>query len=102
MSSTQIVVGDYEISVIDDHIGFRRNPSDVFVDVSDSEWDPHRHYALSSEGYWEAQWRGHLIRRSDGSGENVLVDTGAGPGPTDMVPMAMRHHHIINIRHSNT
>ena len=86
MSSTQIVVGDYEISVVDDHIGYRRNPADVFVDVSTEEWDPHRDYALAPEGYWEAQWRGHLIRRVDGTGENILVDTGAGPGPYEHGP----------------
>ena len=34
MGSTQIIVGEYEISVVDDHIGLRRNPADVFVDVS--------------------------------------------------------------------
>ena len=86
MGSTQIVVGDYEISVVDDHIGLRRDPSDVFVDVTEAEWDSHRDYALAPEGYWEAQWRGHLIRRLDGSGENVLVDTGAGPGPYEHGP----------------
>ena len=86
MASTQITVGDYEISVIDDHIGFRRNPADVFVDVSGNEWDAHRDYALTPDGYWEAQWRGHLIKRSDGSGQNVLVDTGAGPGPYEHGP----------------
>lgn len=86
MSSTQIVVGDYEISVVDDHIGYQRNPADVFVDVSTEEWDPHRDYALAPEGYWEAQWRGHLIRRVDGTGENILVDTGAGPGPYEHGP----------------
>ena len=86
MGSTQITVGDYEISVVDDHIGFKRNPADVFVDVSSEEWDPHRHYALTSDGHWEAQWRGHLIRRVDGAGGNVLVDTGAGPGPYEHGP----------------
>lgn len=86
MGSTQIIVGDYEISVVDDHIGLRRNPSDVFVDVTEAEWDPHRDYALAPEGYWEAQWRGHLIRRVDGTGETVLVDTGAGPGPYEHGP----------------
>ncbi len=86
MGSTQIVVGDYEISVVDDHIGLRRNPSDVFVDVTEAEWDAHRDYALTADGYWEAQWRGHLIRRIDGTGESVLVDTGAGPGPYEHGP----------------
>ena len=86
MGSTQIVVGDYEISVVDDHIGFKRNPADVFVDVTSEEWDPHRRYALTPDGHWEAQWRGHLIRRVDGAGENVLVDTGAGPGPYEHGP----------------
>ena len=86
MGSTQITVGEYEISVVDDHIGYQRNPADVFVDVSSEEWDPHRHYALAPEGYWEAQWRGHLIRKVDGSGQNILVDTGAGPGPYEHGP----------------
>ena len=58
MGSTQIIVGDYEISVVDDHIGLRRDPSDVFVDVSDSEWVPHRHYALAPEGYWRRSGEG--------------------------------------------
>ncbi len=86
MGSTQIIVGDYEISVVDDHIGLRRDPSDVFVDVTEAEWDAHRDYALTADGYWEAQWRGHLIRRVDGTGKNVLVDTGAGPGPYEHGP----------------
>ena len=83
MGSTQIVIGDYEISVVDDHIGVERHPGDVFVDVSPEEWDPHRHYALNEDGLWISQWRSHLIRRTDGTGENVLVDTGMGPGPYD-------------------
>ena len=86
MGSTQIKIGEYEISVVDDHIGLRRNPADVFVDVSSAEWDPHRDYALTSDGLWEAQWRGHLIRRSDGRGDNILVDTGMGPGPYEHGP----------------
>ncbi len=93
MGSTQIVVGDYEISVVDDHIGFQRDPADVFVDVSAEEWDPHRHYALAPEGYWEAQWRGHMIRRTDGTGKNLLVDTGAGPGPYEHGP---RHGDLLD------
>ena len=86
MGSTQINVGDYEISVVDDHIGLRRNPADVFVEVTSAEWDPHRDYALTPDGLWEAQWRGHLIRRSDGRGDNILVDTGMGPGPYEHGP----------------
>ena len=86
MGSTQIVVGEYEISVVDDHIGLRRNPADVFVDVSSAEWDPHRDYALTPDGCWEAQWRAHLIRRSDAKRDNILVDTGMGPGPYEHGP----------------
>ncbi len=86
MGSTQIVVGEYEISVVDDHIGLRRNPGDVFVDVSSAEWDPHRDYALTPDGCWEAQWRAHLIRRSDAKRDNILVDTGMGPGPYEHGP----------------
>ena len=30
---------------------------------------------------YQSQWRGHLIRRADGTGPCILVDTGMGPGP---------------------
>ena len=83
MGSTHIAVGELEIFVIDDHIGSERNPADVFVDVPPEQWDPHRHYALNEDGMWVSQWRGHLIRRADGSGKQILVDTGMGPGPYD-------------------
>ncbi len=86
MGSTKIVVGDYEVWVVDDHIGVKREPGAVFVDVAASEWDVHRGYALTPDGYWEAQWRGHLIRRVDGTGPNILVDTGMGPGPYEHGP----------------
>ena len=86
MGSTQITVGDYNISVVDDHIGLRQDPADIFVDVTSEEWDPHRDYALTKQGLWQAQWRGNLIRRKDGKGRSVLVDTGAGPGPYENGP----------------
>ena len=39
---------------VGDHIGLRRNPADVFVEVTSAEWDPHRDYALTPDGLWEA------------------------------------------------
>ncbi len=86
MGSVQITVGEFEIFVIDDHIGLQRDPADVFVNVSSAEWEPHREYALNEYGKWESQWRGHLIRRADGIGDTVLVDTGMGTGPYDHGP----------------
>ncbi len=86
MGSTSITVGEYEVHLVDDHIGFQRNPADVFVDVTSAEWDRHRSYALNEEGLWQAQWRGHLIRRKSGEGENILVDTGMGAGPYEHGP----------------
>ena len=86
MSSTQYTVGAYEIFVIDDHVGDARDPADVFPRVSEKRWARHADYALEPDGTWLAQWRGHLIRRSDGVGDNILVDTGMGPGPYDHGP----------------
>lgn len=81
MSAKQHEIGSYEISVVDDHVSEPRDPADVFPDVSAGDWEPHADYALDREGKWIAQWRGHLIRRKDGVGDNILVDTGMGPGP---------------------
>ena len=69
------------MSIVDDHIGAPREASGTYPDVTPAEWDPYRGFALSSEGKHLSQWRGHLIRRSDGTGPVILVDTGMGPGP---------------------
>ena len=79
--SSSITVGDYEISIIDDHIGTTRKPLQVYPDVPESAWDPYRSFALDETGSWNAQWRGHLIRRTDGAGPKILIDTGMGIGP---------------------
>ena len=86
MSATQYTIGAYEIFVIDDHIGDPRDPAEVFPKVTEKRWARHADYALEPDGTWVAQWRGHLIRRSDGVGDNILVDTGMGPGPYDHGP----------------
>ena len=86
MSATQYTIGAYEIFVIDDHIGDPRDPAEVFPRVRPNLWERHADYALEADGTWLAQWRGHLIRRTDGVGDNVLVDTGMGPGPYSYGP----------------
>lgn len=53
----------------------------VFPSVRASAWDPYRSFALSPEGKYQSQWRGHLIQSALGDGPKVLVDTGMGPGP---------------------
>lgn len=79
--STEYAIGDYLVSTVDDHIGAPREKEAVYPDVTQQEWDPYRDIALNSDGKNQSQWRGHLIRRSDGSGPKILVDTGMGPGP---------------------
>ena len=79
--TTEYAIGDYVVTAVDDHIGTPREKRVVFPEVTDGEWEPYRDIALNNIGQWQAQWRGHLIRRSDGSGPVILVDTGMGPGP---------------------
>lgn len=79
--STELEIGEYTVSTIDDHIGTPRDPGAVYPDVAESEWEPYRSIALNSEGEFQAQWRSHLVRRTDGTGPKILVDTGMGPGP---------------------
>lgn len=79
--STSFRIGDYLITVVDDHIGAPRDAATVFPDVAPGEWDPYREIAFNSEGGYQSQWRGHLVKRADGTGPVILVDTGMGPGP---------------------
>ncbi len=79
--STEQKIGEYLISIVDDHPGASRDIEVVYPDVRANEWDSYRSIALSSSGKFQSQWRGHLISRSDGSGPKILVDTGMGPGP---------------------
>ena len=81
--TTEYRIGEYVVSVVDDHIGAPRAASDIYPDVTSEDWDPYRSFALSSEGKHQSQWRGHLIRKIDGTGSVILVDTGMGPGPYD-------------------
>jgi glyoxylase-like metal-dependent hydrolase (beta-lactamase superfamily II) len=79
--STEYQIGDYLISTVHDHMSVARNPADVWKDVPARAWDPYRSFALLPDGKSQSVWRAHLIRRSDGSGPNILVDSGMGPGP---------------------
>jgi glyoxylase-like metal-dependent hydrolase (beta-lactamase superfamily II) len=79
--STSLRVGEYVIDLVDDHPGTPRDASVVYPDVPSSAWAPYRAIAFNKKGQFQAQWRGHLIRRVDGTGPVVLVDTGMGPGP---------------------
>ena len=79
--TTELQIGEYVVSLVDDHIGTPRDKAVVYPDVDDSEWEPYRRIGLNREGQFQAQWRGHLIRRADGDGPKILVDTGMGPGP---------------------
>lgn len=79
--STEYRIGDYLVSVVDDQIGAPREVTTVFTEVPAEDWGPYRKIAFNSEGMNQSQWRGHLVRRIDGTGPVILVDTGMGPGP---------------------
>lgn len=79
--STEYTIGDYLVTTVDDHIGAPREKEVVYPDVPSADWEPYRDIALNSRGEFQSQWRGHLVRRTDGSGPKILVDTGMGPGP---------------------
>lgn len=79
--NTEYAIGDYLVTVVDDHIGAPREKEVVFPDVASKDWEPYRDIALNRKGEFQSQWRGHLVRRSDGTGPMILVDTGMGPGP---------------------
>ncbi len=79
--TTEYRVGDYLVSLVDDHLGTPRDKRVVYPEVPESAWEQYRKIGLNENGEFQAQWRGHLIRRSDGSGPVILVDTGMGSGP---------------------
>lgn len=79
--STEYAIGDYLVTTVDDHIGAPRDKEVVYPEVPSEAWRPYRSIALNEDGKFQSQWRGHLVRRSDGSGPQILVDTGMGPGP---------------------
>ena len=76
--TTSLIIGDYEITAVLDGPSLPRDPSTVFPDVPAEAWEPYRSMALTSEGKWHPDWRGHLIRATDGSGPTILVDAGMG------------------------
>ena len=84
--SKSLSIGDFEITTVQDHRGPDRDPSQIYPDVPGTAWDPYRGFALDPDGFYRSQWRGHLIRPSDG-GPALLVDTGMGPGPHDHTGM---------------
>lgn len=79
--ATRATIGEFEVVTIHDHMSAWRNPAVVFPDVPPSAWDPYRSIALNENGEWRSVWRGHLIRPVSGSGPQILVDAGMGPGP---------------------
>jgi len=71
-------IGDYEITAVLDGPSLPRDPSVVFPDLPDSAWDPYRDIALTPEGKWHPDWRGHIIRATNGESPVILVDAGMG------------------------
>ena len=76
--STSFTIGDYEINTVFDNPSLPRDPGTIFTDVPPEAWNPYRSIALTPEGKWHPDWRGHLIRSTSGEGPVILVDTGMG------------------------
>ncbi len=79
--STSFVIGDYEITAVLDGPSLPRDPGMIFTTVPAEAWDPYRAIALNPEGKWAPDWRGHLIRATNGAkGDTpiILVDAGMG------------------------
>ena len=81
--SLEYKIGEYLISTLHEHPSAQKNPREIWPDVPQKSWDPFRKFALLENGMVQSIWRGHLIRKATGEGQNVLVDTGMGPGPHD-------------------
>lgn len=80
--STSFKIGKYQVGTVQDHVSPMRDPAAVYPKVPASAWDPYRSVALHSDGRYQSQWRGHVIRHAGGGrGPVVIVDTGMGPGP---------------------
>jgi len=72
------LVGDIELLVVPDAVGLLADYADVYPDVPDDAWEPHR--ALYPELFageaWRLPCRSCLVRSA---GVTVLVDTSVGP-----------------------
>jgi glyoxylase-like metal-dependent hydrolase (beta-lactamase superfamily II) len=79
--SVEYRIGDYLVSLVDDHPSVERDVTLVYPDVPRAAWAPFESIAFNKNGLFQATWRSHLVRRADGAGPKVLVDSGMGHGP---------------------
>ena len=72
--------GKFKINLVNDLIGVKRDPSLVYPDVSNEDWNKYKSFAQNSDGTIQSTWRGYLL---ESNSKNILIDTGMGPGPYD-------------------
>ena len=75
-------IGKFKISLVNDLIGVKRDPSVVYPDVEEKDWERYRFFAQNDDGTIQSTWRGYLLQTD---GKNIVIDTGMGPGPYDHV-----------------
>ena len=65
-------IGKFKISLVNDLIGVKRDPSVVYPDVEDSDWEPYKSFAQNEDGTIQSTWRGYLLQTDN---KNILIDT---------------------------
>ena len=73
-------IGKFNISLVNDLIGVKRDPSVVYPNVSKTDWDQYKSFAQNHDGTIQSTWRGYLLQTDN---KNILIDTSMGPGPYD-------------------
>ena len=73
-------IGNFKINLVNDLIGVKRDPSFVYPNVDEADWDKYKSFAQNTDGTIQSTWRGYLLQTDN---KNILIDTGMGPGPYD-------------------
>ena len=89
MGEGKLSIGKVEVvSLTDVEVNYPIPLSQIFPDVPASDWEPYRErypHMFGGPDHYRGNYRSYLVRSQ---GRTILVDTGAGPGPTEPEIMA--------------
>ena len=57
--------GKFKINLVNDLIGVKRDPSVVYPDVSNEDWNKYKSFAQNSDGTIQSTWRGYLLESNN-------------------------------------
>ncbi len=63
-------IGKFKINLVNDLIGVKRDPSVVYPDVSNQDWNKYKSFAQNSDGTIQSTWRGYLLESNN---KNILI-----------------------------